>query len=89
MQIRPRKKSDRGGILCMPRKCNVPEGQPEWKVTKCPRCGMECWKRPLPEGYTEENCAAILCTQCALEISEDEEQERYLAAWSRTHRRKP
>lgn len=58
----------------MPRKCNVPEGQPGWKVTKCQRCGMECWKRPLPEGYTEENFAAILCTQCALEISEDEEQ---------------
>lgn len=73
----------------MLRKCNVPEGRPEWEVTKCPRCGMECWKRPLPEGYTEENFATILCTQCALEISEDEEQERYLAAWSRTHRRKP
>ena len=54
----------------MPRKCNVPAGRPGWEVTKCPRCGMECWKRPLPEGYTDSGAfvmelmerTGVICT---------------------------
>lgn len=72
----------------MPRKCNVPKGQQGWTLMRCPRCNAECWKRPLPEGITLECFDAELCTQCALEISEDEEQERYLSEWARKHRKK-
>lgn len=72
----------------MPRKCNVPQRQPGWTIARCPRCNAECWKRPLPEGITKESFDAVLCTQCALEISEDEEQAMYLAEWARKHRKK-
>ena len=37
MKIEPRKPSDRGGWLCMPRLENCPEGKPGWEKGRDPR----------------------------------------------------
>ena len=51
----------------MPLKVNIPEPKNErWKLTKCPQCGAECWKPPLPDGFTEDMFDGSLCTMCAL-----------------------
>lgn len=44
--IEPRKATDRGGYYCMPLKVNVPTGRKDWKLTKCPECGAQCWELP-------------------------------------------
>ena len=33
----------------MPLKVNVPTGRKDWKLTKCPECGAQCWELPLAE----------------------------------------
>jgi len=66
VQIKPRKTTDRGGYLCMPLKRNVPIGREEWILTTCPKCGGECWDRPMPEGFDDTMFAGKLCTECAL-----------------------
>lgn len=33
----------------MPLKVNVPTGHKDWKLTKCPECGAQCWELPLAE----------------------------------------
>lgn len=33
----------------MPLKVNVPTGRKNWKLTKCPECGAQCWELPLAE----------------------------------------
>lgn len=49
MKIEPRKESDRGGYLCMPRFENCPDGKPGWKKIHCPVWGLllgetgRCW----------------------------------------------
>ena len=70
MKIEPRKPTDKGGILMMPLRKNVPlPKNPEWKLTICLGCGRECWERLLPEGYREESFDGKLCTECALRAS--------------------
>lgn len=50
MEIKPRRISDRGGIITMPLKVNVPDpNDNSWEETNCPECGAKCWKRPLPK----------------------------------------
>lgn len=72
MKIAPRKKSDRGGYLMMPLKQNIPDPKDDsWKLRSCPKCGSECWDRPLPEGFTESMFDGKLCTMCALRASRD------------------
>lgn len=66
IKIEPRKITDRCGYLCMPLKKNVPEGKAGWQLTQCPDCGSDCWKSPLPIGYTEDMFTGILCTECAI-----------------------
>lgn len=67
MKIEPRKPSDRGGYLCMPLRVNIPNpADSGWKLTTCPKCGCECWDRPLPQGYTQDMFDGKLCTACAL-----------------------
>lgn len=67
MRFGPRKSSDRGGIIAMPLKVNVPRPKEKtWKEVKCPECGALCWERPLPEGYSEDMFAGRMCTMCAL-----------------------
>ncbi len=67
LKIEPRKTTDRGGYLTMPLRENVPiPGSENWQLTNCPKCGQECWDRPLPDGLTKEMFAGRLCTMCAL-----------------------
>ncbi len=49
----------------MPLKVNVPTGRKDWKLTKCPECGAQCWELPLAE-VAKEQGAKGLCTMCAL-----------------------
>lgn len=63
--IEPRKATDRGGYYCMPLKVNVPTGRKNWKLTKCPECGAQCWELPLAE-VAKAQGAKGLCTMCAL-----------------------
>lgn len=69
MKIEPRKPSDRGGFLYMPRCENVPVGRPGWTKTACPICGAPCWKRP-EDDVTIQLCRldGAACTTCALKI---------------------
>lgn len=67
VKIEPRKATDRGGYLMMPLRSNVltPDNT-DWRLTNCPKCGAECWDRPLPDGFVEDMFAGKLCTMCAL-----------------------
>lgn len=67
MEIKPRRISDRGGIITMPLKVNVPDpNDNSWEETNCPECGAVCWKRPLPKGFSEDMFGGRMCTMCAL-----------------------
>ena len=67
MEIKPRRISDRGGIITMPLKVNVPDpNDNSWEETTCPECGAVCWKRPLPKGFSEDMFDGRMCTMCAL-----------------------
>ena len=69
MKIEPRKPSDRGGWLCMPRLENCPEGKPGWEKVNCPVCGDPCWKRPEDAGVIEKSkLDGAACTLCALKL---------------------
>lgn len=61
--IEPRKATDRGGYYCMPLKVNVPTGRKNWKLTKCPECGAQCW-----ELRTCRNCKSVQKTQRDISI---------------------
>lgn len=47
----------------MPLKVNVPTGRKNWKLTKCPECGAQCWELPLAE-VAKAQGAKGLCTMC-------------------------
>ena len=66
MKIRPRKKNERGGIITMPLKVNIPNPQIRHGRNECPECGALCWKRPLPKGFSEDMFSGRMCTMCAL-----------------------
>lgn len=67
MEIKPRRISDRGGIIIMSLKVNVPDpNDNSWEETNCPECGAKCWKRPLPKGFSEYMFDGRMCTMCAL-----------------------
>lgn len=67
MKIELRKQSDRGGYLMMPLVENVPvPSDKTWKKVSCPKCGKECWDRPLPDGFSYDMFDGKLCTMCAL-----------------------
>lgn len=67
MNIEPRKPTDQGGYLMMPLVKNIPTPRdPAWKRTTCPKCGRECWERPLPAGFNKLAFNGALCTECAL-----------------------
>lgn len=65
IEIWPREPEDRGGYAMMPMKKNVPVGREGWELTKCSKCGCECWKTPLLPIALKQGAAA-LCTECAL-----------------------
>ncbi len=64
--IWPRAETERGGIAMMPMWKNVPEGHPDWKLVKCPRCGQPCWDRPALQKLVQQQGAIALCTECAI-----------------------
>lgn len=67
VKIEQRQLTDSGGYLMMPLQKNVPVPSDDtWRLTNCPKCGCECWSRPLPNGFTEDMFAGRLCTMCAL-----------------------
>lgn len=70
MILSPRRKEDKGGIICMPLFKNIPNPKnKDWKLTTCPECGRECWEVPLPPGFSKELFDGALCTDCALKHS--------------------
>lgn len=53
-------------IVLMPLKKNVPEPRPEWSLTRCPKCGAECWTDDDRVSVAVMMGAVPLCTECAL-----------------------
>ena len=57
---------EKGGILLMPMKKNIPEGRIDWKPYKCPKCGGDCWKVPEADDLVRTQGVELLCTECGL-----------------------
>lgn len=55
------------GIICMSLKKNTKGVLSNWRVVKCPKCGRECYERPIPKGYEGLAFEKALCTECAFE----------------------
>lgn len=66
IKLEPRNKKEWGGYACMPLLKNCPVGHEDWKLTKCSKCGVECWKRPEVSKLENEYGVKPLCTLCAL-----------------------
>ena len=72
IDLRPRHKNERGGILCLPLDRNlrrfgsVREKHPDWEAMACPACGAKCWKSPEAQRLHEEDGVQFLCTECAI-----------------------
>lgn len=64
--FRPRRSSDRGGIVLMPLLVNVPKGRPNWTLVICPKCGAKCWKAHDVDQLVREQGMIAMCTLCAL-----------------------
>ena len=71
IDLTPRKKTDRGGILCLPLDENLPDDvqtkRPDWRPVNCPHCGRKCWKPPEADKLKKSQGVQLLCTKCALE----------------------
>ena len=69
-KLTPRKRTDKGGILCMPLDKNlngdVQAKHPDWEPVNCPGCGLKCWKPPIPGKMHEDKDMQYLCTECAI-----------------------
>lgn len=66
MKIEPRKESDRGGYLCMPRFENCPDGNRDGRKFIV-RSGDYCWERPEDAGVIyHSKLDGACCTLCAL-----------------------
>lgn len=66
IKIWPRQETDKGGILMMPLKKNIPKGKPYWIPTKCPECGKECWKTKEMEYLAKKQEMILRCTECGI-----------------------
>ncbi|MDO4321915.1 MAG: hypothetical protein Q4C61_05255 [Lachnospiraceae bacterium] len=71
IDLRPRKSTERGGILCLPLDENlngdIQAKHPEWQATNCPHCGRKCWKPAEADKLQKEQGVQLLCTRCSLE----------------------
>lgn len=71
IDLRPRKSTEKGGILCLPMEKNingdVKAKHPDWELIKCPHCGRNCWKTPEADRLVAEQGVQLLCTECSLE----------------------
>jgi hypothetical protein len=65
LRLAPRPEGQKGGIGTMPLRKNVPKPRNGWKLTKCPKCGRECW-RTISKKEQEEMQTELMCTECAL-----------------------
>ena len=70
IDLRPRKESDRGGILCLPMEKNlngdIKAKHPDWELITCPTCGRGCWKPAGVDEVVEKQGVQLMCTECAL-----------------------
>ena len=70
IDLSPRYKSDRGGILCLPLDKNlngdVKARHPDWERMECPGCSRACWKPGGVDELVEKQGVQLLCTECAL-----------------------
>lgn len=68
---KPRKSTDKGGILCLPLDENlngdVQAKHPDWQPMSCPHCGRKCWKPAEADRLQKAQGVQFLCTRCALE----------------------
>ena len=85
IELRPRKDSDKGGILCLPLDKNLngdtKANHPDWQLIECPACGQKCWKMPAADKLKEAQDVTYLCTECAIKAG-------FLSDYPR-NRRKP
>ena len=65
IKIWPRQAHEKGGILMMPMKKNVPHGRPGWTTFTCPKCKAKCWKPKGTDELAKEQGLTMLCTECA------------------------
>lgn len=69
--LSPRRKTDKGGILCLPLDENLngdtQAKHPDWEPINCPLCGRKCWKMGEADRLQKEQGVKFLCTKCALE----------------------
>lgn len=70
IDLSPRYKSDRGGLICLPLEKNlngdVQAKHPDWVRMECPGCGRACWKPSGVDEMVEQQGAQMVCTECAL-----------------------
>lgn len=61
-------------ICYMPLRGNVPVPRDieNWRLTKCPRCGRECWYQQTNAELVKKTLPRVqfLCTECALKATE-------------------
>lgn len=71
IDLKPRKSTDKGGILCLPLDENlngdVQAKHPDWQPMSCPHCGRKCWKPAEADRLQKAQGVQFLCTRCALE----------------------
>ncbi len=53
-------------IVLMPLKKNIPKPRHEWSLTRCPKCGAECWTDKGRDNVAKMMGALLMCTECAL-----------------------
>lgn len=51
--------------ICMPLAKNVRNPKPGWTLTKCPKCGRDCYMMDFMKDVVLEG-AEFMCTECAL-----------------------
>lgn len=74
------------GIICMPLKKNIKAAPSDWRETKCPKCGRECYERPIPKGYEGLAFEKALCTECAFEGEGKKQKGRSKDGQKRNHK---
>lgn len=71
IDLRPRGKDEKGGILCLPLDENlngdVKAKHPDWQQMECPHCGRKCWKPAGVDKLQKEQGLQLMCTRCAIE----------------------
>lgn len=65
LRLTPRPEGQKGGIGMMPLRKNIPKPRNGWRLTKCPKCGRECWLT-ISREEQEKMQIKLMCTECAL-----------------------